>query len=374
MLNLKINILLIDDDEDDFIMFRELLSQINGQSFEVDWAHSFEVGKEKLIQNHHDICFLDFRLGPKTGLDLLAEAMSEGCKLPIILLTGYGEREVDLKAMSIGAADYLVKDQINPYLLEKTIRYAIHRNQSLRAILDREAQILMQDRLASVGLLASSLAHEIGTPLGVIRGRAEYLDLQVANEPQVKKNVEVIISQIDRVSKLIKSLLNLARGDQIKQTVKVNVNEVASEVLDLIRHEFNRREIQIQNLLPDDGSVCVKAESGPLHQVFLNLFVNAMHAVDTAKENGRKDHHLLRISAKDAGAQWEISVEDSGCGISEANLKNLFKPFFTTKDIGAGTGLGLVTIYRIVEAWSGTIQVKSVVGQGATFLVFLPKA
>ena len=291
----------------------------------------------------------------------------------MILLTGYGEHEVDLEAMRVGAADYLVKDQINAPLLERSIRYSIHRAQSMQAILDREAQILMQDRLASVGLLASSLAHEIGTPLGVIRGRAEYLELQAKDDLALKKNLDIIISQIDRVSKLIRSLLNLARGDKLKSTDQILLNETVSEVVDLMAHELRKHGIEIRNQLTTAIPVKIKAQTEPLHQVLLNLLVNSVHAIESAMKSGRVSGHYIRIFAEDLGTEWVLSVEDTGCGISEANLKNLFKPFFTTKDIGVGTGLGLVTSYRIVESWGGSMRVKSTEGVGTEFQILLPK-
>ena len=373
MIGKKINILLVDDDEDDCFMFQELVDQVKNQKFEVTWASSFDRGKLLISSQDFQVCFLDFRLGVKTGIDFLKEVIAEGCKVPMILLTGYGELEVDLEAMSVGAADYLVKDQVTPYLIEKTIRYAIHRAQSMKAILESEAQILMQDRLASVGLLASSLAHEIGTPLGVIRGRAEFLDLQVGQDPQVKKNVNIIISQIDRVSKLIHSLLNLARGEQKQLSERVKVNEIISDVTDLMRHEFDRHGIQLRNHLNSDLMISVKAESGPLHQVFLNLLVNSVHAIESEIKTGSIQDHFIDLSLTDSDREWMINIEDSGCGISETSFKNLFKPFFTTKEIGVGTGLGLATSYRIVESWGGRIVAKSHVGKGALFQVILPK-
>jgi PAS domain S-box-containing protein len=250
---------------------------------------------------------------------------------------------------------------------------AEERAQTTRALLDREAQILMQDRLASVGLLASSLAHEIGTPLGVIRGRAEYLEIQVQGEPNVKKNVDIILAQIDRVSKLIQSLLNIARGDQIHQAGDIHLNYIVSEVLELLGHEFRKNKISIKNELTTDIAITVKAESGPLHQVILNLLINAVHAIQTAIKTGRTEGHTITVSAIEMADQWALLIQDSGCGISEVNLKNLFKPFFTTKDIGKGTGLGLATSYGIVQSWGGSIEVKSIEHQGTEFKVLLPK-
>lgn len=253
----------------------------------------------------------------------------------------------------------------------KTVRLTSIRDVTLRK--QMEAQILMQDRLASVGLLASSLAHEIGTPLGVIRGRAEYLAIQTHNDPPIKKNVDVIVSQIDRVSHLIRSLLNLARGDQIRSAKEVDLNQIVLEVLNLMTHELNKHSIEIQNLLKSEVLISVKAESQPLHQVLLNLFVNSVHAIESAIRSGRTGPHFICISVETIENYQVLNVRDSGCGISEKNLKNLFKPFFTTKDIGIGTGLGLATSYRIIESWGGKIQVESQVGVGTLFKVFLPK-
>jgi signal transduction histidine kinase len=243
---------------------------------------------------------------------------------------------------------------------------------SLKAIVDREAQILVQDRMASVGLLASSLAHEIGTPLGVIRGRAEFLELKLSKDPEIKKNVDVIVSQIDRVSKLIRNLLNLARGEASKDPSKVEWNLVATEVLELMAHEFRKQEIEIKNEVPAD--VLILGESGPLHQVLLNLLVNSVHAIESAKKHGRVGNHFIKLSVKASESKWIFNMEDSGCGISEENKKNLFKPFFTTKEIGAGTGLGLATSYRIIESWGGSIEVDSTVDKGTIFRLVLPKA
>lgn len=367
-------VLLIDDDEDDHFIFRDLLLAIPREKFDLTWRSSFSTGRDALFSESYDVCFLDYRLGPQTGLDLLRDAVANHVKTPMILLTGYGEHEVDIEAMRLGAADYLIKDQINMPLLERTIRYAIHRAQSAQALLEREAQILVQDRLATAGLLASSLAHEIGTPLGVIRGRAEFLEMQFRDNPAVKKNLDAIVSQIDRVSKLIRSLLNLARGDDLKVIGKIDLNETVSEVLELMTHEMAKNHIQVINELPGPIDIAVKAEAGPLHQVLLNLLVNSVHAIQSVVSQGRREGHFIRISLNDFNDKWQLNVEDSGSGISETNLKHLFKPFFTTKDIGVGTGLGLATSYRIVESWGGSIQVRSQEGKGAEFQVLLPKS
>lgn len=289
---------------------------------------------------------------------------------------------------------YWVNTTIVPFLDEKnrpyqyvSIRYEITQRKSaeeqLRIYADqlestnaelenKAAQILLQDRLASIGLLASSLAHEIGTPLGVIRGRAELLSRQVSGDENSKKNVDVIIAQIDRVSGLIRSLLNLARGESKHAIVAVSLNEAVQDVLELLAHEIRKHEITLSSAFSAAKIYKVKAESGPLHQVLLNILVNALHAIESARKNGRLNGHFLGISALETSNECTLTISDSGCGISEANKQKLFTPFFTTKDIGKGTGLGLATSYRLVESWGGKIEVESSEGVGSTFRIILP--
>ena len=290
---------------------------------------------------------------------------------------------------------YWVNTTIIPFLDEKnvpyqyvSIRYEITQRKAaeeqLRIYADqlersntelenKAAQILLQDRLASIGLLASSLAHEIGTPLGVIRGRAEFLSMQLSGNESTKKNVDVIITQIDRVSGLIRSLLNLARGDSEKTVGGTSMSGAVHEVLALIGHEIRKHEIELECSLIREVPLVVAAESGPLHQVVLNLLVNSIHAIESARSGGRRDGHKIVLSTKETDSQWILSIRDTGCGISAENRQKLFTPFFTTKEIGKGTGLGLATSYRLVEAWGGKIEVESTEGLGTTFFITLPK-
>jgi signal transduction histidine kinase len=369
---MAIKVLLIDDDEDDCILIRDLLREVEGETFAVDWVPSYRGGIEAAAKKEHDIFLIDFRLGEFNGLDLLRKLLEDGVKIPMILLTGHGDREVDLEAMKVGAADYLVKGQLSSQLLARSIRYSIKHAKDLETLREREAHILHQDRLASIGLLASGLAHEIGTPLGVIRGRAEYLSMVSAESETLKKGLDVIISQIDRISKLIYSLLNLARSERSPIMTEVKVQGILDQVSSLMSHELRKHQIELKVSVPADARF--KAEPEPLVQVVLNLMVNSVHAIEAASKSGRTSDHRITVSVTEQGEFWVLSVDDTGCGISEKNLGNIFKPFFTTKEIGVGTGLGLATSYKIVQSWGGSIQVQSKEGVGTVFRILLPKA
>lgn len=371
-----IKILVVDDDEDDVLIIQDALSDLPGRPIRMEWISSFDAAVAMIKARRHDAYLIDYRLGGKTGLDLITEArlLTDS---PVILLTGLWDRSLDVEAMKRGADDFLVKNELSPTNLERAVRYAINRSkivselkrreECLRRLYDErlqmEAQIMQQDRLASIGLLASSLAHEIGTPLGVIRGRAQLIMMKPRSSQS--QNAQIILDQIDRVTKLIRSLLNLARGDGASTIMPIRINDVLKEVLELLGYEFSRHGIEVENTVED--AAAVMAEAGPLHQVFLNLLINSIHAIQANGGGERK----IRISTDRSPSGWAIAISDSGCGISPANMRKLFQPFFTTKNAGVGTGLGLVTIYRIIEGWKGRIFATSDPGKGTTMTIQL---
>src|SRR5258706_480251 len=114
----SLKVLLVEDDEDDYILARGLFREIKGRPIDIQWVSTFDKGLAAMIANQHDICLVDYRLGARNGVELLREAVQRGCKAPVILLTGQGEHEVDIEAMKAGAADYLVKGHLEPDLLE----------------------------------------------------------------------------------------------------------------------------------------------------------------------------------------------------------------------------------------------------------------
>ncbi|HAK61477.1 MAG TPA: hypothetical protein DCO77_14045 [Nitrospiraceae bacterium] len=150
-------VLLVDDDEDDYIMTRDLLSEVKNRQIALDWVSTFDDGIAAMGQNSHEVYLLDYRLGARTGLELMRESIANGCKAPMILLTGQGDHRVDLEAMKAGAADYLVKGEISALLLERSMRYAIEKKRAEAQILhmayydnltNLPNRLLFQDRLS----------------------------------------------------------------------------------------------------------------------------------------------------------------------------------------------------------------------------------
>src|SRR5437667_4860032 len=132
--NLATRVLIVEDDEDDYLIIKACIRDIPGKDFLIDWCYQYDEALDRIRQSRYDIYFLDYLLGEKTGLDLLRDAIALGCEDPLVLLTGIGNREVDIQAMTIGAVDYLVKSEINTEKLERCIRYALERSSYLKAL------------------------------------------------------------------------------------------------------------------------------------------------------------------------------------------------------------------------------------------------
>jgi signal transduction histidine kinase len=218
------------------------------------------------------------------------------------------------------------------------------------------------EQLASLGTLVAGLAHEIGTPMGVIQGHAKLLENKVTDD-QARWRLQTIQEQIARIAKIMQSLLNMARPTRSARG-PVALAPLLENTAAFLREKFQRRGVRVESRFEPVPSVRGDAER--LQQLFLNLFLNA---VDAMPEGGE-----LRVSLRARGDEVEIEVADSGEGIAEEDLPRLFDPFFTTKPAGEGSGLGLSVARSIVTDHGGEIDVRSGVGQGTTFRIVLPAA
>ncbi len=224
-----------------------------------------------------------------------------------------------------------------------------------------EAQLRRTERLAELGTLASGMAHEIGTPMNVILGRAEYL-LQRTNDEGMKKGLSTIVTQVERITKVMNQLLAFARRRPPERRA-VDLGEIVVESLEMFQERIAQSRITIDKSI-EPSLPPVLADRDQLIQVLINLVMNSIHAMP---EGGQ-----LRLSLTCEGNHVCLRLSDTGHGIPEEIRAKVFEPFFTTKDFGKGTGLGLTVVKGIVEEHGGTITVESVVDKGTTFWVRFP--
>ncbi|MCJ7653700.1 MAG: PAS domain S-box protein, partial [Dehalococcoidia bacterium] len=231
-----------------------------------------------------------------------------------------------------------------------------------RRQLEQKAQFA--SRLASVGEMASGIAHEINNPLTGVIGYAQLL-MQEDLPDNIRKDLETINDGAQRVANVIQRLLAFARQTK-PQRIYVNVNEVLATTLDLRGYHLQTSNIKVTTQLAPDLPLTI-ADAGQLQQVFLNLIVNAETEMNLARGHGK-----LTVKTQWINDTIRISFNDDGGGIAEENLERIFDPFFTTRQVGQGTGLGLSVCYGIVSEHGGRIYAESKPGKGATFIVELP--
>ena len=238
-------------------------------------------------------------------------------------------------------------------------------NRDLRQAQD---EIIRSEKLASVGRLAAGIAHEIGNPIGIILGYLDLLNSADIAEADKKDFLSRIESEIVRVNRIIRQLLDFSRPSS-GEPQKTRVHDLVKMTLAMLEPQPMMEGIRTTLDLKAQKDL-VLADPNQLQQVFLNIVMNAADALAEGKEEGRI--RQLTIQSERTANSIELRFRDNGPGIPEAGLLRIFDPFYTTKEPGKGTGLGLSVCYRIVEGLGGTIRAESKAGEGATIVVSLP--
>jgi two-component system NtrC family sensor kinase len=239
--------------------------------------------------------------------------------------------------------------------------------------LELERSLRHSDKLATIGQLASELAHEIGTPLNIISGRAELMQRRLEDKEESRKNLDVILLQTGRITKIIQQLLGFVRKKRPERTT-LNIGALLEGALEFLEPQIQKQKVQVVMDIKE-GLPSVIGDPDQLQQVFLNLLLNA---VQSMPEGG-----VLRLSTspkwiskeglEEEQRQYvEVWVEDTGVGMEKEVMENIFQPFFTTKDNEKGTGLGLTVSQGLVQDHEGWIEAKSEMGKGSVFKVYLP--
>jgi signal transduction histidine kinase len=234
------------------------------------------------------------------------------------------------------------------------------REAAYRERIRADEQLVRSEKLAMAGQLAAGIAHEIGTPLGVVRARAELALGRLGAGHAETSGLRVIVDQIDHVTRLISQLLSYARPDAT-HAQRVDVRTAIDAVTELLATEASRKHVV---LVRSDVSGAVFADPGQLQQVLVNV---AMNAIDACDNGGH-----VTLSARPDGDTVAIEITDTGHGISAADRAHLFDPFFTTKKRGSGTGLGLWVVAELARAYGAEIGVVSHEGRGTTFRMLWP--
>ncbi len=237
-------------------------------------------------------------------------------------------------------------------------------------------QLRHADRLATVGKLASGVAHELGTPLNVVAGRAQMIASGEATGDEIASSARIITEQARRITQIIRQLLDFARK-RAPERVTTDLHPMAEHAVALLAQMADERGIAL-TFDRGTGACVALADEGQIQQVLMNIVANALQATDRGGHVSVRCVSERVIPPADHGgpeaAFRGVCVKDDGCGMDPETASRVFEPFFTTKDVGKGTGLGLSVAYGIVREHGGFITLESQPGKGSTFTVYLPPA
>jgi signal transduction histidine kinase len=393
-----VEVLLIDDDEDYFVLIEDLLSEVTGQHYILSWVPNFQSGLGALCRNgsaekSYDVCLLDYNLGGPTGLELLRSAIDKGCETPIIMLTSQGDREIDLEAMRIGAADYLSKRKTDSDLLERSIRYTLERARTLAALKESEkriANLYQQEQERSQELahayvdlrqvetmrddLTRMIVHDMRSPLTVISNSLDMITLAEKNEV-VANSMPVLLdgsrSAVKRIMGMIEDLLHVSKFEAGEMrpmfrivTTQRFLKRKEETFLSLAEKEQKKFSLNMPDDLPG-----ITVDEDLIERVLDNLIYNAFKYTET-------DGHI-EVNVRIQDRSLLIEIRDDGQGIPAEYHERIFDKFVQVtsangEPLRKGTGLGLAFCRLAIEAHGGKIWVDSEPEQGSVFSFTLP--
>ncbi len=367
-----LSILLAEDDDSDAAL---IVLEIKRSGFDpsvrrVQTEAEFASGLKTPI----DAVLVDYAMPSFEGIRALEMFKESGLEIPFILISGTIGEERAVEVMKLGATDYILKDRLGR--LGIAMRQSQQKFKEHKQRLQMERQFIEAQKMEVVGQLASGVAHDFNNLIGVILGCTDLMSMKLSPEHELRGFVDTIHASAERAAGLTKQLLIFSRNETVRPVV-LNINDAIKD-LDKVLHRLIGENVELE-IRRGAEIGHVKADTGYVGQVLMNLVVNARDAmpnggkltIATANvEVGEKPGNGL--DGAPPGRCVMLSVADTGTGMTEVVKQNLFKAFFTTKPKGKGTGLGLTTCQSIMQQMGGYIGVESEPGRGTTFKVLFP--
>lgn len=367
-LNFKdIRVLLVDDDEDDYLILKRIFSQIPHQPFILTWSSTFDEAKELVKSQDFDIFLIDYRLGAHTGLELLEIAMPSKRSEPFLLLTGAGDTDIERRSIQLAAADYLVKGTLNANSLSRALYYALGRKQIESQRLQHFIELnKTKDEFISLA------SHQLRTPAtGVKQYLGMVLQGMAGEVPEAQmKLLQKAYESNERQLTIVSDLLKVAQVDAGKVHIRKRPVDIVELVRDVAKEQAETYASRQQTLevIAKEDELVAEADQGKVRMVFENLIDNA---------SKYSDHNKKVTVTIGHEPNWvRVDIADQGVGLATEDTSKLFEKFsrvhnHLSTQVG-GTGLGLYWAKNIIDLHDGMIRVESAVDKGSTFSVFLP--
>ena len=373
-MKLPLHILHLEDDQNDAAFIQSTLEAggITCTTTRVQTQDGFVAALER---GGIDLILSDFSLPAFDGLSALKVAHARWPAIPLIFVSGTLGEERAVDSLKSGATDYVLKGHLSR--LVPAVRRAMQEVEERGNLKKLEAQFIEAQKMEVIGHLASGVAHDFNNILAVIIGYSDLITVDLEPENLLRKYAEEIRHASERAAGLTRQLLVFSRKQTV-QTIVLDLNDVVLDLEKMLRRLIDEH-IEM-TIVPGKQTGRIKADSGQVGQVLMNLAVNARDAMPNGGKLTIATSNVV-FDENDAHARADItlgnyvvlSVSDTGTGMTEEVKKRLFEAFFTTKPVNKGTGLGLATCKTIVQQCGGYIEVQSEIGKGSTFKVYFPR-
>ncbi len=369
-----LRILCIEDDPSDRAMIHRILTREVVPTPAVETAGRLNEAIARVGQGAIDLALLDLALPDGEGLDLIQRLVAGAPGLPIVALSGTANPITALEAVAAGAQDYVSKHEVHlTGLLGRAVRFALDRQQMISGLEARarelagelaesEAQLRQAQKMEALGRLAGGIAHDMNNILTVVFGHLSIARRRIDRGDECRDSIDLIGKAAEKGAALTTQLLAFSRKQVVRPGV-VDPSEVVAGTVRMLGRVLGE-DVRIVTRFSTDRGL-VRVDRGQLEQALLNLAVNARDAMP--------DGGALTISVESAPRDVVLSIADDGQGMTPEVKAHCFEPFFTTKESGKGTGLGLATVYGVVEQSNGRIEVDSEPGRGTSFRITLPR-
>ena len=361
----KPTILVIDDE----LGPRESIRMIFKNKYNVIPVESGERGIEVIKKIKVDVIILDLKMGGKNGIETLEEIRKYDEKVPVIILTGYGDMESARKAMHFGVIEFMTKPFDIPEL-ESIVNRAIEKIR-----IERESERLKDElsslnskllkkfeeieKLATIGQMSTEVIHEINNLLTVIHGYIQLLLQEVSSKELTMKYITTIESEIKRCKNIAKNIMELAKEEY--EIEDVNVNETIEKLINFLRESKLCKNVNF-NVELEKSPMIIKANKNHFHQAILNLLLNSAQSIE--KEG------FIDIKTKKFGDLMILEIKDNGKGIPKETIEKVLDPFYISKEKTNGIGLSFTA--KIIKKYGGNFEIKSEIGKGAEFKIIFP--
>lgn len=344
------NILVVDDEA---VMLESIRIGLESNGYRVFEAFSAQQALDQLYHGGHriDLVATDYYMPTMNGIDLLEAVRRSYPTLPVILMTAYAETSLVIEALKHHCDSFIEKPFSLDHLIAEIERVRLH--------------LLQNTKSSDLHQLLPRIVHQINNPLLSISGFAELIRVNGGNGDTAQRYAEKILVAVEQIGRINKDIMNAGRTEEGK-CEPVELDALLDDCLGMFQSMFILKGVQVERKIPVVQGLRVMGDPFDLEQVFKNLVLNAVDAMD-----GRFDKALtVTVTPPRGPASVEVTIEDTGCGIREEFLNKIFEPYFTDKS--QGNGLGLVVVKNAVEKHGGKVRVESRVGVGSKFTVRLP--